>query len=59
MAKSKKTKAAKKVSSVMHEWKTGTLHAGKGGPVVTGRQQAIAIALAQGRKAATRGRRRK
>lgn len=52
MAKSKKSKAAKKVASVMHEWKTGTLHSGKGGPVVTGRQQAIAIALSQGRKAA-------
>jgi ribosomal protein L21E len=53
MAKSKKQKAsAKKISSVMHEWKTGTLHSGKGGPVVTSRQQAIAIALSQGRKAA-------
>jgi hypothetical protein len=52
MAKSKKTKAAKKVSSVMHEWKSGTLHSGKDGPVVTSRQQAIAIALSQGRKAA-------
>ena len=58
MAKSKKTKAAKKVSSVMHEWKAGTLHSGKGGPVVTSRQQAIAIALSQGRKAA-KGKKRK
>jgi len=38
-----KTKTAK----VMHEWKTGTLHSGKGGPVVTNRKQAIAIALSE------------
>lgn len=38
-----KTKTAK----VMHEWKTGTLHSGKGGPIVTNRKQAIAIALSE------------
>jgi len=31
----------------MHEYKTGTLHSGKGGPVVTNRKQAIAIALSE------------
>ena len=41
--KPKKTKTQK----VMHEWKTGTLHSGKGGPVVTNRKQAIAIALSE------------
>ena len=34
-----------KVGKVMHEFKTGTLHSGKGGPVVKNRKQAIAIAL--------------
>lgn len=37
----------KKVPKVMHEWKTGTLHSGKGGPVVKDRKQAIAIALSE------------
>ena len=41
--KTPKTKTAK----VMHEYKTGTLHSGKGGPVVTSRKQAIAIALSE------------
>ena len=31
----------------MHEFKTHTLHSGKGGPVVTSRKQAIAIALSE------------
>ena len=43
----KKTKEAK----VMHEFKTGTLHSGKGGPVVKNRKQAIAIALSEAGKA--------
>jgi hypothetical protein len=43
----KKTKTEK----VMHEYKTGTLHAGKGGPVVKSRKQAIAIALSEQAKA--------
>lgn len=45
-----KTKKANtsKVTKVMHEWKTGTLHSGsKKGPVVTNRKQAIAIALSE------------
>jgi ribosomal protein L21E len=44
-----KTKAGKaeKMGKVMHEYKEGTLHSGKGGPVVTNRKQAIAISLSQ------------
>jgi hypothetical protein len=41
--KKKKTKEEK----VMGEFKEGTLHSGKGGPVVTDRKQAIAIALSE------------
>jgi hypothetical protein len=36
-----------KVGKVMHEYKTGTLHSGKGGPVVKSRKQAIAIAMSE------------
>lgn len=36
-----------KVGKVMHEYKAGTLHSGKGGPVVKSRKQAIAIALSE------------
>jgi len=43
----RKSKSAKKVASVMHEWKAGELHSGKGGPVVKSRDQAIAIALSE------------
>ena len=39
----KKTKEAK----VMGEFKRGTLHSGKGGPVVKSKKQAIAIALSE------------
>ena len=46
----KQTKAQKKVTKVMKEWKSGTLHAGKGGPVVKSRKQAVAIALSQAKK---------
>ena len=42
----------KKVGKVMGEYKAGTLHSGKGGPVVKSKKQAIAIALSEGRKAA-------
>ena len=41
--KKKKTKEEK----VMSEFKEGTLHSGKDGPVVTNRKQAIAIALSE------------
>lgn len=43
----KMTKAQKKVGKVMHEFKTGTLHSGKKGPVVKSPKQAIAIALSE------------
>ena len=44
-----RSKAAKqtKVKKVMHEYKTGTLHSGKGGPVVKSRKQAVAIAMSE------------
>ena len=47
----KMTKAAKKVGKVMREYKEGTLHSGKGGPVVKSQKQAIAIALSEAGKA--------
>jgi hypothetical protein len=34
----------------MHEFKTGTLHSGKGGKIVKSRKQAIAIALSEAAK---------
>jgi hypothetical protein len=40
-----------KVEKVMHEFKTGTLHSGKKGPVVKNRKQAIAIALSEAKMA--------
>lgn len=46
MKKTPKTKETK----VMHEFKTGTLHSGKGGKVVKSRKQAIAIALSEAGK---------
>jgi ribosomal protein L21E len=48
----KMSKAQKKVGKVMGEFKEGTLHSGKGGKVVKSRQQAVAIAMSEGRKAA-------
>lgn len=45
-----KTKAEKKISKVMREYKAGTLHSGKGGPVVKSPKQAVAIALSEARK---------
>lgn len=47
MATKKKTKEEK----VMGEFKEGTLHSGKGGPVVASRKQAIAIMLSETGKA--------
>ena len=47
----KKTKSQKKISKVMREYKAGTLHSGKGGPVVKSKKQAVAIALSQAGKA--------
>ena len=43
----KMTKAEKKVGKVMREYKEGTLHSGKKGPVVKSRRQAIAIAMSE------------
>ena len=43
----KKSKAAKKVAKVMGEWKEGTLHSGKKGPVVKSQKQAVAIAMSE------------
>ncbi|CAB4151616.1 hypothetical protein UFOVP587_25 [uncultured Caudovirales phage] len=40
-------KKQNKMQKVMHEFKTHTLHSGKGGPIVTSRKQAIAIALSE------------
>jgi ribosomal protein L21E len=46
-----KKKANTKITKVMHEWKTGTLHSGKGGPVVKSQKQAIAIAISEAKRA--------
>jgi hypothetical protein len=40
-----------KVHKVMSEFKSGTLHSGKGGKVVKSKKQAIAIALSEAKKA--------
>lgn len=40
-------KKQEKVAKVMGEYKEGTLHSGKGGPVVKSRKQAIAIAMSE------------
>lgn len=45
-----KVKMQKKVGKVMSEFKEGSLHSGKDGPVVKNPKQAIAIALSEGRK---------
>ena len=51
MVAKKKTK----VQKVMHEFKAGTLHSGKGGPVVKSRKQAVAIALSEQARAKKKG----
>ena len=39
--------AQKKVGKVMHEYKAGSLHSGKGGKIVKNPKQAVAIALSE------------
>lgn len=55
MAAKKKTK----VEKVMHEFKTGTLHSGKGGPVVKSRKQAIAIAMSEAKMVKKKAKKKK
>ena len=43
----KSTMAQKKMGKVMGEYKAGSLHSGKGGPVVKNRKQAVAIAMSE------------
>jgi hypothetical protein len=49
-AKGGLTKSQKKIKKVMREFKSGTLHSGKKGPVVKNPKQAIAIALSEAGK---------
>lgn len=39
-----------KVKKVMREYKAGSLHSGKGGPVVKSQKQAVAIAMSEAGK---------
>ena len=41
------SEAAKKIGSVMKEYKSGKLHSGKGGKVVKNPKQAVAIAMSE------------
>jgi hypothetical protein len=50
MPKKKASAYQKKIKSVMGEYGSGTLHSGKGGPVVKSRKQAIAIAISSAKK---------
>ena len=51
----KKAAKVKKVAKVMKEFKSGTLHSGKKGPVVKSKKQAIAIALSEAKMAKKKG----
>jgi hypothetical protein len=57
MKSAPKTKAGKmkKVAKVMREFKSGTLHSGKKGPVVKSPKQAIAIALSEANMSKKKG----
>jgi ribosomal protein L21E len=46
----KKDKMQAKVKKVMREYKEGSLHSGKGGPVVKSQKQAVAIAMSEAGK---------
>jgi hypothetical protein len=54
----KPTKTMEKVGKVMHEYKTGTLHSGKKGPVVKSRAQAVAIALSEAGRSADKAKKK-
>ena len=43
----KMSKGQKKVGKVMREYKAGSLHSGKKGPIVKSKKQAVAIALSE------------
>ena len=43
----KQDKMQAKVHKVMKEWKSGTLHSGKGRSVVKSQKQAVAIAMSE------------
>jgi len=43
----KATKGQKKVAKVLREYKAGSLHSGKKGPIVKSKKQAVAIALSE------------
>jgi len=43
----KAIKGQKKVAKVMREYKAGSLHSGKKGPIVKSKKQAVAIALSE------------
>jgi hypothetical protein len=51
MMATKKTSAGRKVERAMHEMKRGELRSGGSGKKVTSRKQAIAIGLAEARRA--------
>jgi hypothetical protein len=51
----KPSKKQAKVGKVMKEFKSGTLHSGKGGKVVKNPKQAIAIALSEAKMSKKKG----
>ena len=51
----KTAKKPAKVGKVMREFKSGTLHSGKGGKVVKNPKQAIAIALSEAKMSKKKG----
>ncbi len=50
--------AKNKMKKVMGEYKEGTLHSGKGGPVVKSRKQALAIAMSEAEQAKKKARKK-